>query len=651
MREEYIEYRKDMPINISLCSIKEYPLHWKDSLDILFVLQGSIDVTIEMETYCLGQGDIEIVNRNEIYSIESKDESNLVLIMEIDQSFFDKYYDGVKDIFFYTNSLEGVVQEGEKYFELRKLIAIISYEIYSKLDDYKDIVEKNLVNLIFHLLNNFHYLFYEEESLREDEVELGRYHRIIQYINKNYMNKVSLQELADMEYLSSQYLSYKIKDTFGQSFNDFLNKIRVEESRKLLLNTEKSISEISQDVGFSHIRYYNKHFKTRYSCLPADYRKRYKLKKEEYEALKSFTKYPIEESIEYLQEYLVDYERFEYDNKIIKKYIDLDSEPVGYFKRPDTIDLGDVSLFLEEENRRILEKMQDEIGFKYCIIKNLFSDDMDIYRGKNNRFINWTRVENILDFLYRLKLSPIIYTDKVDQYIREDFISTFSLIYGNEVEDWLDFNQDNLSLLYLEENIDNKYDTLSMLPYIIDNYLHKENRLVFNIIDEITKETELFNDTFFGGSGIITSNGLSKPSYYVFMILSLLGEEILYKEEGYILTRSSKGYQILLYNPSEIDLAGNRKVRNLKFSLNLLNMKEDYLITKYKINKEFGSVYNKWLELGSPERISTEYWDLLEEFVHPNISFFYSKKSNVYNIIYNIKSYGAVLYVLDKVQS
>ncbi len=324
MRKEYIEYMKDLPIKLYLANIMEYPLHWKDSIEILFVLRGSIRVGIETEVYTVGERELEIINANEIYSIQSEDENNLVLILNIDPNFFERYYDDAKDIFFYTNSLDNSVQEGEKYFKLRKYISILLYEALCKMDDYEDKIEEYLLNLMYHLLNNFHYLFYEEESLREDEVQLERYHRIIKYLSNNYMNKVSLQEIAEREFLSAQYLSYKIKDTFGQSFNDFLNRIRIEESRKLLLDTEKNILEISEEVGFSHVRYYNKHFKNHYNSTPMEYRKIYKVDESELEKMKKIEYRDISEAISYLKQFLEDYERYEYDNKIVKLYIDLE---------------------------------------------------------------------------------------------------------------------------------------------------------------------------------------------------------------------------------------------------------------------------------------------------------------------------------------
>ena len=653
MRKEHVEYLKDLPINMHLANIMEYPIHWKDSIEILFVLKGSIRLGVETEVYDLKERQIEIVNSNEVFWMKSNDPENLVLIINIDPNFFEKYYDDAKEIFFYTDSSNEEIQENETYYTLRRYISILLFEAVSKLDDYEDMVEDNLLDMMYYLLNNFHYLYYEAENLEEDEALLERYHRIDKYISNNYMYKVSLQDLAEKEFLSSQYLSYKIKDTFGLGFNDYLNKIRVEESTKLLLTTDRSISDISEEVGFSHIRYYNKHFKINYDLTPSQYRKKYKVSDELLEKQKKIKYKNIKEAIPYLESHLEDYERYNYDNKIIKLDLDLDNESICEFKNPDIINLGDAALLLEEENRRILDDIQVKINFKYAIVNNLFSDDMDIYRGKNHRFINWNRVENILDFILSKKISPIIDTKGVEKHIVDDFMTNFSYIYDRDVSEWLRENIDSYKSNFLKESIHPINDTINLVAYIIYNYTHGDKRLILKMIDDISKDTILDNDSFYGGDGIITNNYLNKPSYYALMLLALLGEEVIYKGEGYIMTKSEEGYQLLLFNPTEIsdDLLYKGesvpKPKERKVSINLYNMAGDFQITKYDLNQSHGSSYDKWTYLGRPERIDNWHWELLKEYVHPNISYFYGKKSKVFNIRTRVKPNGAVLYILD----
>ncbi len=657
MRKEHTEYLKDLPINIYLANIEEYPIHWKDCIEIFFLLKGQVEIGIESEKYTLEENQIEIVNKDEVSWMRSDDPDNLVLIIDIDPNFFKRYYDDAEETFFYTDSSNKKAQEDEEYDKLRKYISILLFEVASKLDDYEDLTEEVLLETMYHLLNNFHYLFYEGENLEEDEVQLERYHRIVKYLSNNYMNKVSLKDIADKEFLSSQYLSAKIKETFGLGFNEYLNQIRVEESTKLLLDTEKSISEISDEVGFSHVRYFNKNFKFFYKLTPLQYRKKYRLDNEQLEDLKKIVYYPLDRAIPYLSNYLEDYERYNYDNRIIKLDIDLKKEAIGNFQVPELINLGDISLLLEEENRDILKTIQGEIGFKYGLVNNLFSSDMDIYKGKNNKFINWTRVENIIEFLLEVKLIPVINSGEVEDHILEEFIDKFSNIFQRDAKKWLNFPLEELEDFYLKDDINPKYDTMEMVPFIIASYTAGEKRVVLNMIDQIDRDTFLSNDTFFGGSGIYTNNYLNKPSYYAYMLLSSLGEEIIYREEGYIVTSSSEGYQILLFNPSNLREESLKKdskskiSKAKKISINLYNMEDEFYITKYDLNKDYGSSFDKWQSLGSPERIENDYWDLLKEFVHPDIKFYYGKKSLVFNFLTELKPESATLFILKKLKS
>ena len=653
MRKEYVEYMKDLPINIFLASIDQYPLHWQDAIEVIFVLDGSIRIGIESETYVLDKRELEIINPNEVYRMEGIGD-NLVLILQIDPGFFERYYEDARDTFYYTNTSDDNAQEEEKYYQLRTLISILVYEVVSKLDDYEDQIEDNLLSLMYHLLNNFHYLFYDEESLKEDELQLERYHRIMKYLSNNYMERVSLQDIAKQEFLSSQYLSYKIKEVFGHGFNEYLNQIRVEESTKLLLDTDKSISEISEEVGFSHPRYYNKHFKIHYKLTPLQYRKKNKVSEKQLEKLRKIDYISLKEALPYLEGYLSEYERFNFDNRIFKLDIDLKKESEEKALKPTVIDLGDISLLLEEENRRVLREIQSEIGFKYCLVNNLFSDNMDIYRGKNRMFINWTRVENILEFLEDLRLFPVISTRYVEKYIVEDFRRTFSHIYP-DLDKWLEKSPDELEPVFPVQEINHNHDTLFMAPYILYSYTVENKRMVFQMMDEISKDTVLNNETFFGGSGLFTANYLNKPSFYAYKFLSLLGEEILDKGDGYLVCRSAEGYQILLYNPPSVtqeDIYSHSlptKLKEKKISINLYNMDGDFQITKYDLNRSHGSVYDKWVFLGKPERLSGEQWTLLDNYVHPNVSFYYGRRANVFNIIATVKPNGCILYTLNYV--
>ena len=114
MRKEYISYINDLPINISLESINDYPIHWHNSIEIIFVLEGTVNVFIESGNYEVEESEIEIINCDEAHRLYSK-VKNKVLIFHMDPTFFEKYYDDMKNIYFYTNSTQEGAQLEEKY--------------------------------------------------------------------------------------------------------------------------------------------------------------------------------------------------------------------------------------------------------------------------------------------------------------------------------------------------------------------------------------------------------------------------------------------------------------------------------------------------------------------------------------------------------
>lgn len=641
MKEMNVRYLNHLAMNAHFLEIESYPINWKNTLEILFVLDGYIDVTIDHEVYRIEENELEIINPGEVNSISS-DVKNRVLWIQIDPDFFANFYKDAHETFYYIDE-DDSNKDSLKYQKLKKYLSALVYEIAMRLEGYEEILEKTLLDLMFHLLNHFHYLYYEQEELKEDRGELARFHRIIKYLGKNYKEKVSLQEIAEMEFLTSSYLSHKIKETIGVTFNDYLNQIRVEESTKLLLGSDKSVSEIAFEVGFSHPRYYNKHFQIHYHMTPQEYRDNYCPIEMDESMGQKVKQHPLKEAIPHLERWLSAYERFHYDNEIRKISVDLEGEPVGYFHPADTINLGDVTVYLEDQNMRLLKEAQREIGFKTGLIHQLFSQDLDIYRGKGRRFINWTRVESILDFILRVRLKPLISTKGIDDHILNDFCEHFSWVYDRDVSEWFmpkDFSYD---AVITSDMISPSFDTTACIPSILHRFLTLKKGVTPLLMDEITRETELHNDTFFGGGGLFTSNELNKPLFYIYKFMSMLGDEILHREDGVFVTKNEDGYQILLYNSSK------EKPSDQRVSINMINMDQKLRITRFELNRQYGSIYDKWEELGSPERIDLIHWNILNEYVQPRVDFYYQEKAVVFNIATTVKKNGMVLYLLNYV--
>ncbi len=687
LRKEYISYLSDLPINISFCSVKNYPIHWQDAIEIIYVLKGSINVTIDTDTMVLKENNIEIVNMDEAHRLYSN-EDNRVLIFHIDPDFFEKYYNDMKNMFFYTNSEERNSQKGEAYEELRTFLAIILCETIQKKDDYDEYIEKSLIDLLYHLINNFNYLIYYQEELKDNEEQLERYHRISKYIYNNYNNNITLQDIADKEFLSTNYLSHEIKYATGYSFTDLINLTRVQESLKLLLDTDMTLSEISEEVGFSHTRYLNKHFKLNFKMTPLQFRKKNKVDEATYEREKQISYLPMEEALKDLSYYIEDYERYNFINRIQKININAAAEK-GEFKKnfKEIINLGDAFDLLIEDNKDMLEELQYEVTFKYAQVERLFSVDMGIFPGNN--FYNWSRVRTILEYLESISLIPLITVDNKSFKGEElsGLLNNFAEYFSDlETTSFTEYNfllskdltleeeellrellEEKYSLRVIkQEKIDSEginyiYDTPYMLPYLIHSLGIKEERVSYlKPYDILDREVRITNEVFFGYPGLMNDKGIKKPSYYAYFLLNKLGDTLIDKGEGYIATKSDGEYQILIYSyndsineliPFDKYSKGRRTLEALEknYSVNIMNLRKNTKLTLYQIDETIGSSYNYWLAMGRPKRLNKEEEEIMLKASFPRIDFQFSKKATVLNLRRSINSYGAILIILKEV--
>ena len=278
MLKEKITYRDELPINVITANIEEYPIHFHDDMEVVYVLDGSITLRNGYYTYNLKQGDVYILNDREMHSFENTGEDNMVMMLQLDLTYFSRYYDNLRNSFFVTEMED---DSDESLDILRGILARIMMEVLQKGYGYEHKVIESTHNLIACLMSDFRYFVMEDGKFKNEaknkgnKILAGRLNRITDYMYDNYNRKLTLNEIAEREHLSIYYLSHIIKEAAGLSFQDLLSYIRVEESEKLLLGTNKKIGTIAEETGFSAVRYYIKHFEHWFGMHPLEYRKKY----------------------------------------------------------------------------------------------------------------------------------------------------------------------------------------------------------------------------------------------------------------------------------------------------------------------------------------------------------------------------------------
>jgi two-component system response regulator YesN len=97
--------------------------------------------------------------------------------------------------------------------------------------------------------------------------------RASKFIEANFSQDLTLEEVAQQVYLSPCYFSRLFKQIKGLNFIDYLTRVRLQAARELLLSTNLSVAEIAARVGYHDARYFGQVFKKQEGYTPGVFRK------------------------------------------------------------------------------------------------------------------------------------------------------------------------------------------------------------------------------------------------------------------------------------------------------------------------------------------------------------------------------------------
>lgn len=169
------------------------------------------------------------------------------------------------------------------------------------------------------------------------------------------------------------------------------------------------------------------------------------------------------------------------------------------------------------------------------------------------------------------------------------------------------------------------HDTAFMGPFLVDSYLSATglvDSLGYWAFTDLFEENGLGRGPLHGGFGLMTVDGIPKPSFHAIRMLSRLGTTELGRGDGWIVTRREDRLQILLWNYCHYtrEFAGGDRsaltVRNrygvfddgspVEFTLSVDNLPVGEHVQVLEVNREVGSVFDEWVTIGAPEHPSRD---------------------------------------------
>lgn len=442
-KHEVIKFPPQIPLKVFTHKLGKVDKHWHPGIEILMVLNGSLNITIDnKESFILKDDDVIIINSNSIHELTS--EGAIIIAIQIDLSRFENFNENFDDIWFKCNSAND--NNKVRYNKLKNIIATM-IKINAGLNLGKDF--RN-ISMSYYLLSYLIDEFKTEKNKvkTNNSVYLERISRILNYVEQHYAANLTLNEIAEMENLSVPYFSSFFSKYMGVGFTEYYINLKLDHAIEDLIKTDHSIESIAVNHGFSEPHAFVRAFKKYYKTLPSLYRKENKhVAPEKSNKFVNYLSLQPKDYLKYLAKYLekdVIVEQKREDTELINinnlSYDEPIKELNHNFKKFTSV--GRAREILDNDIQKYLIEWQETIGFEYIKFHGIISDDMMFcYRESGKLQFNFSLIDKVLDFLISIDLKPLIQLSFMPEVLAKHpekriFSSPFIISPPNDWKEW-----------------------------------------------------------------------------------------------------------------------------------------------------------------------------------------------------------------------
>ncbi|MEH7117794.1 helix-turn-helix domain-containing protein [Neobacillus vireti] len=447
---EIIEMNKELPLHIFLNSVDYVTNHWHDSIEVIFVLKGKVNVSVNDKRFELNEKDVFLINANDIHSIQHQDQ-NLLLTIQLP---IPELKENIKDVDAYVFSCKSFLYDEShqaEFNELRSLLAQMMWVINKEGSGYELQIKSLYFQLIYLLIKNF-----KEETEKEklsSQKHIERLLRITSYVKDNFKQQITLNELSQIEFLSVHYLSKFIQKHLGMPFSKYVDSIRLDHAVKDIVFTDFPLTQIALDNGFASVKAFNRAFKEFYHQTPSEYRRAVEMEPKKTESnkviLANYVEIDKTQAFDQLFAFLPSNEQaLVVENKaVLKKTIKVNvaekaRKLAHTWKNLMTVGKAKECLYTDVQNQ--LKMLKDSTNFKYLRFHGIFDDEMMVY-GENEQGLpeyNFLYADKVIEFLRSIRVRPFIELGFMPRDLAESndtvFYKESNVSKPKDIEKWND---------------------------------------------------------------------------------------------------------------------------------------------------------------------------------------------------------------------
>lgn len=253
--------------------------HYHEFLELLYLIDGKMDVRLNDKPYTFNSGELIIVNSNETHSLSSVTPESRYIVVKFTPKLLCTFQQTPKETQYILPFLARHSEQPRVYSRefvestcIKELLTDAMKEWNERDIGYELALKADVLKIIRSVVG---YLSRQGINVKVSAAG-GNIQQtistILEYINENF-RALSEKDVADHFGISYSYFSRSFKQMMNMSFKEYINYLKINEAQRLLITSGKSITEISSELGFSSSSHFINVFKKYKDCSPKQYKK------------------------------------------------------------------------------------------------------------------------------------------------------------------------------------------------------------------------------------------------------------------------------------------------------------------------------------------------------------------------------------------
>lgn len=247
------------------------PMHWHRAVEIIYMQEGSLDVTVESENFTIRKGDCIVINGNVLHSTKCTS-PNTAILLQIPLDFMEKYIPDLGQLIFLFDFRKKDQRQQTKQAMFKTILEQLQIINNVRPDGYLLRFNSLIFELLFQLYHNFAVKILQSNTSQKKK-DMARLEPVLDYISEHYREPISLHEIAEVACLQTGYFCRFFRKKMGITFLEYQNEYRLSFIYRDLITTRDPVHVILERHGFTNYKLFRRIFFEHFGNTPTQIRK------------------------------------------------------------------------------------------------------------------------------------------------------------------------------------------------------------------------------------------------------------------------------------------------------------------------------------------------------------------------------------------